>query len=209
MYNADYIGYKKSVGDIASSGVAFATTVAASGAKALASGGADIAADIALLSSGVVFVGELVHQWTSHPAADARDFIKNLKPKLAAADPYNRLILLIAGDDKINHRAKDVSAKELVMWYRQTYPNDYQSLTVKDKTYFNNYLLSAAQQSTDVNQASRDYKNSMFTTSELNYNATPVETVKNIFTPVGGKTNYVLYGALAIGAILLIKYIKK
>jgi hypothetical protein len=209
MPQADYIGYKSSVGDIASSGVAFATTLTSSGAKALASGGADIGADIALLASGAIFVGELVHQWTSHPAADARDFISNLKPKLAVADPYNRLILLIAGDDKINHRAKDVSAKELVLWYRQTYPNDYKSLTNKDKLYFNNYLLNAAQQSLDVNQASRDYKAAMFNTSELNYNATPIQSVTNLFSTGTGKTNWVLYGAIAIGAILLIKYIKK
>jgi hypothetical protein len=50
----------------------------------------------------------------------------------------------------------------------------------------------------------------MFTTSELNYNATPTQAASNIFSSVtSGKTNWVLYGAIGIGAILLLKYIKK
>jgi hypothetical protein len=201
MYNTDYIGYKNTVGDTA----AAAATTAASCARVFATGGVDISADIACALSAA----NLFTNITAHPAADARDFISNLKPKLAAADTYNRLTLLIAGDEKINKRAKDVSARELVLWYRGAYPNDYKTLSVRDKQFFNNYLLNAANQNTDVNQASRDYKAAMFTPSELNYNATPTESIKNIFTPVGGKINYVLYGALAIGAILLIKYIKK
>jgi hypothetical protein len=202
----DYIGYKKSVGDLVSSG----TATAVSAARVYASVGADISADIALVMSSVQFGKDLWNQWTSHPAADARDFIKNLKPKLAAADPYNRLVLLIAGDSKINHRAKDVSAKELVLWYRGNYPNDYKTLRVEDKKYFNDYLDSAAQGSTDVNQASRDYQAAKFTISEINSNATSTEAASNIFSSVtSGKTNWVLYGAIGIGVILLIKYIKK
>lgn len=205
MYNCDYIGYKKSIGDLASTGVATAT----SGARVLATGGADISADIALIASGAAFASNLWNQWTSHPAADARDFIANLKPQLAAADPYNRLLLVMAGDTKINHRAKDVSAKELVLWYRQNYPNDYMTLTPDQKIYFNNYLVTAANQATDVNQASKDYINSQFTTTQINYNATPVQTVSNLLnSATSGTTNWVLYGALAIGAILLIKNLK-
>ena len=201
MYNADYIGYKNTLGDLASSG----TAAAASATRVFASAGTDITADIALILSGGQFFTDL----TAHPAADARNFISNLKPKLAAANPYNRLTLLIAGDNQINHRAKDVSARELILWYRSAYPNDYKNLTIKDKMYFNNYLLNAAQQSTDVNQASRDYKAAMFNTTELNYNATPIESISNLFTTSTGKTNWVLYGALGLGIILLIKYIKK
>jgi hypothetical protein len=205
MYNCDYIGYKKSIGDLASSGVATATA----GARVFATGGADISADIALIASSAAFAVNLWSQWTSHPAADARDFIANLKPKLAAADPYNRLLLVMAGDTKINHRAKDVSAKELVLWYRQNYPNDYMQLSPDAKTYWNNYLVNAANQATDVNQASRDYINAKFTTVQTNYNATPVQTVSNILSSAtSGTKNWVLYGALAIGAILLIKNLK-
>jgi hypothetical protein len=75
--------------------------------------------------------------------------------------------------------------------------------------YFNNYLLNAAQQSLDVNQASRDYKSAMFNTSELNYNATPTESITNLFSTGTGKTNWVLYGAIGLGVILLIKMLKK
>jgi hypothetical protein len=205
MYNCDYIGYRKSVGDLLSSGA----TAASSGARVFATGGADISADIALIASGAAFAAGLWDQWTSHPAADARDFISKLKPQLASADPYNRLLLVMAGDTKINHRAKDVSAKELVMWYRQNYPNDYMTLTPDAKNYWNNYLVNAANQATDVNQASRDYINSKFTTVQINYNATPVQTISNLFTSAtNGTTNWVLYSALAIGAILLIKNLK-
>ena len=206
MHQADYIGYRKSVGDLLSTGAA----AASSGARVFASAGADISADIALVISGAAFVGELWNQWTSHPAADARDFIANLKPKLASADPYNRLLLVMAGDTKINHRAKDVSAKELVLWYRGNYANDYLTLTPEAKTYWNNYLISAANGATDVNQASKDYINAKFTTYETNYNASPVQAASNILTSItSGKTNWVLYGAIAIGAILLIKNINK
>jgi len=206
MHKADYIGYRKSVGDLLSTGA----TAATSAARVFASGGADISADIALIVSGGVFASQLFNQWTSHPAADARDFIANLKPKLASADPYNRLLLVMAGDTKINHRAKDVSAKELVLWYRGNYANDYLTLTPEAKTYWNNYLISAANGATDVNQASRDYINAKFTTYETNYNASPAQAASNILKNItSGKTNWVLYGAIAIGAILLIKNINK
>lgn len=212
MYNKHYIDYNESIGDIASSGVAFATTLATAGPRAFASGGLDISADIQLLASSGAFAANLYNQFTSHPAADARDFINNLKPQLSSADAYNRLKLVIAGDTKINHRAKDVSASELVQWYRNSYPNDYLQLTSDAKTYWNNYLISAANQATDVNQASRDYRSAFFTTSEVNYNATPIQAASNILTSAtakSGSTNWVLYGALAIGAIFLIKNIKK
>jgi len=98
-----------------------------------------------------------------------------------------------------------------MVWIRHWFVKTYKTLidTKKDKQYFNNYLLNAAQQNTDVNQASKDYKAAMFTTSELNYNATPTESIKNLFTTNTGKINWVLYGAIAIGAILLIKNIRK
>ena len=204
----DYNNYilNKQIGTLAQSG----TAAAAAGARVFASGGADISADIALIASGAAFATDLFNQWTLHPAADARDFIKNLKPKLANTDSYNRLLQVMAGDTKINHRAKDVSANELVLWYRQNYPNDYMELTPDAKNYFNNYLINAASQATDVNQATRDYINAKFTIQQINYNATPIESATNILTnATTGKTNWVLYGAIAIGAILLIKNINK
>ena len=206
MQVADYIGYNNKIGDIFSSGVATATT----GAKVFASGGTNIADDIALLAASASFASSLWEQWTSHPAADARDFISKLKPQLVNVDPHTRLTYIMVGDNKINHRAKDVSASELVKWYRLAYLDDYKSLSPEDKTYFNNYLINAANAATDVNQASRDYTSAMFTQTELNYNASPVQTVSNLFTSsTTGTTNWVLYGAIAIGAILIIKNISK
>jgi hypothetical protein len=200
MYNINKIANK--VGALAQTAPSAGLTVF----KAVSEGGLDPAADVAAVLASAAFVSDLWNQWTSHPAADARDFIANLKPKLAVADPYNRLIQVIAGDNKISHRAKDVSASELVDWYRLNYPNDYQTLTPDAKVYFNNYLVSAAQGATDVNQASRDYKKAMFTQTEINYNATPAQTVSNLFTSAtSGTVNWVLYGAIGIGLILLLK----
>lgn len=215
MQQADYIGYKN-IGALSQSApaaaIAVSSAVQAGLAAAAATGqfGLNPAADIAALLATAQFASDLWNQWTSHPAADARDFIKNLKPNLAVADPYNRLLQVMAGDTKINHRAKDVSASELVLWYRNAYPNDYMTLTPDAKTYFNNYLLSAAQNSQDVNQASRDYKAAMFTPTQVNYNATPIQTVSNLFTSATtGTTNWVLYGAIGLGIILIIKNISK
>lgn len=201
MYNQDYIGYRKSVGDIFSSGVA----TASAGAKAFASGGTNIADDIALAASSAAFISNLWEQWTSHPAADARDFISKLKPQLSSADAYNRIIKVMAGDNKINHRAKDVSASELVLWYRINYLNDYMNLTPDVKIYWNNYLVNAANAATDVNQASRDYKRAMFTQSEINYNSTPAQTVSNLLSSAtSGSKNWVLYGAIGLGLFILL-----
>ena len=50
--------------------------------SAYSKGGLDPAADIAAVMASAGLVSDLWYQWTSHPAADARDFIANLKPKL-------------------------------------------------------------------------------------------------------------------------------
>ena len=185
----------------------------ASGASALATGGANISADIALIQNSLQFVGNLWNQFTAHPAADARDFIANLKPQIVNVNPHTRLSYIISGDSKINDKAKDVSASELVLWYKRNYPNDYKNLTNADKIYWNNYLQEQAVKYKGVNQAARDYTNAMFTSSELSYNATPIENVTNTVDTAAkslttSNTNWVLYGALAIGAILLIKKMK-
>lgn len=205
MQNGDYIGYKKSVGDLATSGA----STAAAGAAVLASGGADISEDIALAMSGVQFLGDLWNQWTSHPAADARDFIKNHKPLIASLDPYNRLVNVIAFNKKINTKAIDVAAGEWLLWYRQNYPNDYQTLKVDAKKYWNDYLYSIETQFPNTNNLYNNLNNAMFTTSELNYNASPIQQVTNLFSSSTGKTNWVLYGAIGVGVILLIKMLKK
>jgi hypothetical protein len=201
----DYIGYKKSVGDLVTSGA----SAAASGARVFATGGADISADIALLMSGVQFAGELWNQWTSHPAADARDFIKNHKPLIASLDPYNRLINVIAFSKKINPKAIDVNAAEWILWYKLNYPEDYKILTPDAKKYWNDYLYSLETSYNNPNNMNANLDRAMFTTQEVNSNATATQKVTNLFSTGTGKTNWVLYGAIGIGVILLIKYIKK
>lgn len=194
------------MGDIFSDAV----STGASAASAFASGGTDLASDIATIQSSLQFFGNFLEQFTAHPAADARDFIKNLKPQIASADAHNRLAYVISGDSKINDRAKDVSASELVLWYKQNYPNDYKNLSNQDKVYFNEYLQKQAAKYKGVNQAARDYTNAMFNAGELSYNATPIQNVQNAASSAAqnlssGSINWVLYGALAIGAIILLK----
>jgi hypothetical protein len=197
MQKADYIGYKNSIG--------FGEATAATGGAAL---------PVTAIIDAAVVLAPFVIKWASgvfqHPAADARGVISAVKPLLPNTSASKRMYLVLAACSKIAHRAKDVEAKELILWYRQNYPNDYKDLSVEDKNYFNNYCLTAARENTDVNQASNDYRLALFTPSQINYNATPAQTVSNLFTSTStGKTNWVLYGAIAIGAIFLIKNIKK
>jgi hypothetical protein len=210
MHQADYIGYRKSVGDLATSSVAFATTVATAGPRALASGGLDISADIQLLVATAALVPALLNQWTSHPAADARDFIKNAKPTIVNLDPRKRLASVISYSQKINPKAIDVNAAEWILWYKQNYSNDYLQLTPDDKKYWNDYLISLKKSYNNPNNMNVNLDKAMFSTNELNYNASPIQSASNILTSItSGKTNWILYGAIAIGAILLIKNINK
>ena len=177
---------------------------------AISKGGLDPAADVAAVLASAAFVSDLWNQWTSHPAADARDFIKNAKPKIAILDPYNRLINVISYSQKINPKAKDVDAAEWLLWYRQNYPNDYMTLTPDAKNYWNTYLNSIRSSFQNGNNLYNNLQAAMFTTSEINYNATPIQTATNLLTSAtSGTTNWVLYGAIALGSILLIKNIKK
>jgi hypothetical protein len=214
MENGDYIGYKKTIGDLVSSGTNFAAAgaaayAAANAARAAGTGGLDIQADIALAMAGVQFLGDLWNQWTSHPAADARDFIKNHKPLIANLDPYNRLVNVIASSKKINPKAVDVNAAEWILWYKLNYPEDYKTLTPDVKKYWNDYLYSLETSYNNPNNMNANLDRAMFTTAEINSNATATQKVTNLFSTSTGKTNWVLYGAIGIGVILLIKYIKK
>jgi hypothetical protein len=196
MNNCDYIGYKNSIG--------FGEATAATGGAAL---------PVTAILDASIALAPFVIKWASgifaHPAADARGVISVTKPLLVNTTASKRMYLVLAATKNIAHRAKDVEARELILWYRQNYPDDYKSLSVDDKNYFNTYVINAANQATDVNQASSDYRLAVFTPNQVNYNATPAQTISNLFTSTTtGKTNWVLYGALAIGAILLIKNLK-
>lgn len=205
--NCDYIGYKNRIGmtDLAKSYV----QASASCAAAVASGGTNIAADISCALSSVKNYINLWKQWTSKPAADAKDFIKNAKPMLVNINPYDRIIKVIGFSQRINPKAIDVNTREFLKWYKQTYRDDYISLQPDVKIYFNEYLNSIRNTYGNVNRIFEDLDAAAFTTAEINYNATPVETVKNLFTSTGtGTINYVKYGVIGIGLILLIKNLK-
>jgi hypothetical protein len=136
------------------------------------------------------------------PAKDTRKLIAALKPIIINKDPRERLGLVIATGEKIDVRSKDVEAKELLLWYRQTYPNDYQTLLVEDKIFFNNYILNIRNTRGDGNNMYSNLDRSMFTDAEINFNATPVQNITNVLS---NKNNLLLYGGIAIALILLLK----
>jgi hypothetical protein len=195
MQQTDYIGYKNNVGMMAT----------------LATGGA--AAPITIPIDVILAVAPIVLKWasglTAHPAADARDFIKNAKPQLVTLNAKQRLLSVIAESQKINVKAVDVNAAEWLLWYKTTYAEDYKQLDNGTKLYWNRFLNTVKSSFNNPNNMNRNLDLAMFTQSELNYNASPLQNVTNLFSSGTGKTNWVLYGAIGIGAILLIKYIRK
>jgi len=161
-----------------------------------------------LVLDAAVALAPFIIPWASgifqHPAADARGVISATKPLLPNTTASKRMYLVLAACSKIAHRAKDVEARELILWYRQNYPDDYKQLTVEDKNFFNNYCITSAQQTTDVNQASNDYRLALFSPAQVNYNVSPEQAVSNLLTSAtSGTTNWVLYGAIGIGLLIL------
>jgi hypothetical protein len=136
------------------------------------------------------------------PAKDSRKIIDALKPQLQGKDARERLGLVIAAGEKISDNAKDVEAKELLLWYRQAYPNDYQTLLIDDKIFFNNYILSIRNTRADGNNMYSNLDQAMFTQSEINYGANPVQTITNLLS---NKNNILIYGGIALALILLLK----
>lgn len=134
-----------------------------------------------------------------HPAADARGVISDVKKTLPSLDARNRMAQVLAATQRISPKAKDVEAKELILWYRQSYPNDYQTLSVDDKNYWNNFCLTNAQQYQNVNDAAVNYQRALFTDSEINYGVSPVTAL------LSNKNNLLLYGGIALAILLLIK----
>jgi hypothetical protein len=194
--------YNDKIGDILTSGL----STASSGARVLATGGADISADIALVLSAVNFGGSLWEQWTSHPAADAKDFIKNAKPLIANTDPYDRIVKVIGYSQKINPKALDVNTREWLKWYKQTYTSDYLTLSPDVKIYWNNYLNSIRNSNPDHNNIYSDLDQAAFTQTEINVNATPIETATNLVTNITSNPNvkYILYGGIGLLLVYLL-----
>jgi hypothetical protein len=185
--------YNDSIGDLKTSALKSAVT----SAQVIATGGTDIAADIAAIIAQVQFYGDLWQQWTSHPAADAKDYIKNAKPTIVGIDPYDRIVKVIGYSQKINPKAIDVNTREWLKWYKQNYREDYLSLSPDVKIYWNNYLNSIRNTYGNVNRIFEDLDAAAFTTTEINVNATPIETVENLLTNInapGSKLPYIIGG---------------
>jgi hypothetical protein len=197
-----YIGYKQArVGDLATSGAGAAATTAA----AFAQGGLNIGTDIAALMATFQFATGLWDQWTSHPAADALNLISQMKPQLVNIDARSRMALVLATSQKIGAKAKDVDAEKNLLWYRLAYPNDYTILSPDDKIYWNNYMNTIRSTNRDGNNMYFNLQSAMFTTDQINYNATPISAVSNLLSSTGISTNTLIYIAIGLGLYLLIK----
>ena len=198
MQTVSYIGYKKNVGfvpipspDPISTGINVAQLV--------------IEAGIAIAP----FVAKWASSAFARPARDAKDFIANAKGTIINATPEERLAKVIAYSQKINPKAIDVNTREWLKWYKQNYVRDYMNISADAKIYWNNYLNSIRNTYGNVNRIFEDLDAAAFTQSEIDYNATPIQSITNLFTSTGtGSINYVKYGAIGIGLFLLIKYLK-
>jgi len=158
---------------------------------------------IALVVKSAITALPYLIPWVSnmfqHPAKDANNIIDAIKGQLQTSDARNRLGLVIATGQKISDKAKDVEAEKLLLWYKQNYPTDYQTLLADDKIYFNNYILSIRNRVPDGNNMYVNLQRAMFTDSEINYNATPVTAL------LSNNKNLLLYGGIALAILLLIK----
>lgn len=195
-YYTNYIGFKK-IG-VAPGGVTLATGGVAFPITAIIDGA------IALLPILIPFIGNAF----KHPARDAIKIIDGIKGQLASSNARQRLALILASDQRIS--SKDVSAEKLFAWYKNTYNEDYKTLTIEDKIYYNNYLTNIMNSYRDGNNLYANIRRAMFTNSELNYNANPVQTItntaSNIFTNLTkSPSSLILYTGIGLGLYLILK----
>jgi hypothetical protein len=190
MNYVGYIGYKQK-----SNSVGIVPIVAVATVKPIVT---IVTTAISLLPTLIPFISNIFKS----PAKDTRKIIDALKPQLQNVDARERLGLVIATGQKISDQSKDVEAKELLLWYRQSYPNDFETLLFDDKVYFNNYLLSLKSRFADGNNMYANLDRAMFSDAEINFNANPLQSLTNI---VSNKNNLLLYGGIALALILLLK----
>lgn len=196
-YYTNYIGFKK-IGvpgavTIATGGAAFPITAVIDGA-------------IALLPILIPFIGNAF----KHPARDAIKIIDGIKTQLANSDPRQRLALILASAQRISPDARDVAAEKLFLWYKTNYSQDYKDLSLEDKQYYNNYLINAINTQADGNNFWANSRRAMFTSSELNYNANPIQTItntaSNIFSNLTqSPSKLILYTGIGLGLYLILK----
>jgi hypothetical protein len=196
-YYTNYIGYKKI-------GVPGAVTLGTGGAAFPITAVIDVA--IALLPVLIPWIGNAF----KHTARDAIKIIDGIKIQLANSDPRQRLALILASAQRISADARDVAAEKLFLWYKNNYSQDYKSLSIEDKQYYNKYLLNAINTQADGNNFWANSQRAMFTNSELNYNANPLQTItntaSNIFTNLTqSPSKLILYTGIGIGLYLILK----
>ena len=135
-----------------------------------------------VIEAGIA-VAPFVIKWVGSrfeaPARNARDFIKNAKPTIVNLTPDERLIKVIAYAQKISDKAIDVNAKEWILWYRQAYRNDYKTLSLESKLYWNNFIQGIISAYNNPNNMNADLTLSFFDDSEIKYNATPIQSITN------------------------------
>jgi hypothetical protein len=196
-YYTNYIGYKK-IGvpgavTLATGGAAFPITAIIDGA-------------IALLPILIPFIGNAF----KHPARDAIKIIDGIKGQLASSNPRQRLALVLASAQRISPGARDVAAEKLFAWYKNTYNEDYKTLSIEDKQYYNNYLINSINSYPDGNNFYNNSRRAMFTNSELNYNASALQnvtsTASNIITNLTqSPSSLILYTGIGLGLYLILK----
>jgi hypothetical protein len=196
-YYTNYIGYKKI-------GVPGAVTLATGGAAFPITAVIDVA--IALLPVLIPWIGNAF----KHPARDAIKIIDGIKVQLANSDPRQRIALVLASAQRISPAARDVAAEKLFLWYKNTYSEDYKKLSIEDKQYYNNYLINAVNTQADGNNFWANSRRAMFTNSELNYNATALQSVtsaaSNIITNLTqSSSSLILYTGIGLGLYLILK----
>jgi hypothetical protein len=82
--------------------------------------------------------------------ADALKLVDSVKPQLQTLEPRDRLALVLAAAEQLNNvDARDIMVKNLFLWYKTNYPNDYKTLIAEDKEYYNNFLNTAIQKNPD------------------------------------------------------------
>ena len=197
-YYTNYIGYKKI-------GVAPGIVTASTGGAAF---------PITLVIDAALVLLPALIPWISnafkHPARDALKIIDGIKIQLANSEPRQRLALVLASAGKISPAARDVAAEKLFLWYKTTYPEDYKALTIEDMQFYNDYLVTGIRTQADGNNFWYNSKRAMFTTSELNYNASLLQqassNVSNIFSNLTqSPSKLILYGGIGLGLYLILK----
>jgi hypothetical protein len=199
-YYTNYIGYKS-----INKKVGFAEVTAATGG-AIAPLSIVIDAVIGILPILIPWIGNAF----KHPARDANKLIDGIKTEMKNSDARKRLALVLAIAGRISPAARDVAAEKLFLWYKNTYSEDYKALPIEDMQFYNDYLVTAIRTQADGNNFWYNSKRAMFTTNELNYNASVLEkassSASNILSNLTqSPSKLILYGGIGLGLYLILK----